>query len=56
MINEGRMKRSKLERESGVSKSSLAASLKNLERKKIIEVDRTYASHYVRFTEWFNGL
>jgi len=56
MDNDGRIKRSKLERTSEISKSSLAASLKNLERKKILEVDRTYASHYVKFTEWFNGL
>ncbi len=54
--SQGGMKRSHLERKTGISKSSLAATLKNLERKKIIEVDRTFASHYVKFTEWFNGL
>jgi uncharacterized membrane protein len=54
--NNGEMKRSKLEKTSGISKSSLAASLKNLEKKKIIEVDKTYKSHYVKLTKWFNEL
>lgn len=56
MDNGGAMKRSVMERKLDIAKSSLAASLKNLERKNILEVDRTSASHYVRFTEWFNEL
>ena len=54
--NNGGIKRSKLERLSGISKSSLAASLKNLERKKIIQLDKTYKSHYVRLTKWFDEM
>lgn len=54
--NGGEMKRSRLERKLDIAKSSLAATLKNLERKNILEVDRTSASHYVRFTKWFDEL
>ncbi len=54
--NKGEIKRSKLERKSDIPKSSLASALKNLERKKIVELDRTYKSHYVKFTKWFNEL
>lgn len=56
MENKGEIKRSVLEGRSGISKSSLSASLQNLERKKIVEVDRTFYSHHVRFTRWFNEL
>lgn len=54
--NGGGMKRSKVEKTTGISKSSLAAALKNLERKKIIELDKTYTTHYIRLTKWFNEL
>jgi uncharacterized membrane protein len=50
------MKRSKLEKITKIAKSSLSSSLKNLERKNIIEIDKTYTSHYIRFTKWFNDL
>ncbi len=56
MENDGEMKRSIAERKLEIAKSSLAVSLKNLERKNIIKVDRTSASHYLRFTSWFNEL
>ncbi len=56
MESGGEMRRSLMERKLDIAKSSLAVSLKNLERKNIVEVDRTSASHYVRFTEWFNEL
>jgi len=52
----GGMKRSRLEKKSGIAKSSLASALKNLEKKNIIEVDKTYRSHYVKFTKWFDEL
>ncbi|OGI14995.1 hypothetical protein A3K63_03150 [Candidatus Micrarchaeota archaeon RBG_16_49_10] len=52
----GQMKRSKLERESQISKSSLAAALKNLERKKIVELDKTYKTHSVKLTRWFDEM
>ena len=54
MENKGEMKRSRLEKVTGIGKSSIALSLRNLERRNIIEVDRTFASHYVKFTRWFN--
>ncbi|MBN1385588.1 hypothetical protein JW968_01265 [Candidatus Woesearchaeota archaeon] len=56
MQNNGEIKRNKLERISGYAKSSLASCLNSLERKKIIEIDKTSAVHYVRLTEWFKGL
>jgi len=54
--NKGIMKRSKVEKSTGISKSSLAVSLKNLEKKKILIIDKTYPVHSVKLTEWFNGL
>jgi len=56
MENKGEMKRNKLEKSSKLAKSSLANTLNNLERKKIIEIDKTYTTHYVKFTRWFNEL
>ncbi|MEM5793102.1 MAG: hypothetical protein QXY45_01950 [Candidatus Aenigmatarchaeota archaeon] len=52
--NGGEIKRSRLEKISGIPKSSLAISLKNLEKKNIIQLDKTYKSHYVKVTEWFD--
>jgi uncharacterized membrane protein len=54
--SEGHMKRSKLEKKSGISKSSLAAALKNLEKKNIVELDKTYKTHRIKLTEWFDEL
>lgn len=54
--NEGGMKRNDLEKIASISKSSLALTLNNLERKNIIEVDRTNSTHYVEVTEWFKNL
>lgn len=57
MINHGsNVKRSVLEKESQIAKSSLAGALKNLEKKNIIVLDKTYKSHFIKFTEWFDGL
>ncbi len=52
----GHVKRNLLERESGLSKSSLASSLKNLEKKNIAIVDRTFFVHYVALSQWFKDL
>jgi|GEM_PF-1595998 len=52
----GGMKRSELERTASISKSSLALALNNLERKNIVDVDRTNTTHFVEVTEWFKGL
>jgi len=52
----GEMKRNLLERKSGLAKSSLASCLNMLERKNIVEVDKTSVVHFVRFTEWFKEL
>lgn len=54
--NKGVIRRSELEKKSGISKSSLAAALKNLEKKKILVVDKTYPAHSIKLTEWFNEL
>ncbi|MBU0530479.1 MAG: hypothetical protein KKC05_02295 [Nanoarchaeota archaeon] len=54
--NKGVIRRSKLEKESEISKSSLAVCLRNLEKKNIVEVDKRYPTHSVKLTEWFNEL
>lgn len=50
------IQRNKLERESGMPKSSLAAAIQNLEKKNVVTVDRSYSTHYVELTEWFKSL
>ncbi|MFH0860632.1 MAG: hypothetical protein V1921_05480 [Candidatus Altiarchaeota archaeon] len=50
------LKRSELERKSGIAKSSLASALYNLEQKNILGVDKTEEMHYVELTEWFKSL
>ena len=52
----GHIKRNALERESELSKSSLASVLKNLERKKLLEIDRTFFVHHVSLSDWFRNL
>ncbi len=56
MANKGSIKRNKLEKMSKLAKSSLANTLNNLEKKKIIEIDKTYTTHFIKFTRWFNEL
>ncbi len=56
MENKSGIKRSILERKTKMAKSSLANTLNMLERKKIIEIDKTSASHYIKFTRWFDEL
>lgn len=54
--NKGEMKRNILEKNSKLAKSSLANTLNNLERKKIIEIDKTFTTHFIKFTRWFDEL
>ena len=54
--HQGHMKRNALEKETELSRSSLASSLHNLEKKKILSIDRTFHTHYITLTQWFKGL
>jgi uncharacterized membrane protein len=54
--NNGHIKRNKLEKESSMPKSSLASTLKNLEKKNIVEIDRSFHVHYITLTKWFKEL
>ncbi len=57
LLNHGNgMKRNELERKSEISKSSLASSLYNLDRKKIIEIDKSQTVHFVKLRKWFHEL
>lgn len=56
LAHNGHMKRNMLEHETQLSKSSLASTLKNLERKNIVTIDRTFFVHYIGFTPWFKEL
>ncbi len=49
----GRSKRNELERKTGISKSSLAMAINRLEKRKIIEIDRTSTTHFVKLSEYF---
>ncbi|MEW6328580.1 MAG: hypothetical protein AB1468_00535 [Candidatus Micrarchaeota archaeon] len=52
----GEMRRSELERKSGIAKSSLALSLDRLEEKGILKIDKQTTTHRVSLTEWFRSL
>lgn len=54
--NNCHIKRNILEKESNLSKSSLASSLNNLEKKNIVQIDRTFKVHYIKFSDWFGDL
>ena len=54
--HKGEIKRNNLEKESKLAKSSLANTLNNLERKNIVEINKDYTTHFVKFTRWFNEL
>lgn len=51
--NGGKSARNILERKSGISKSSLSMAIRRLERRKILEVDRTSTTHFVKLAEYF---
>ncbi len=52
----GEMRRSELERKSGIAKSSLALSLDRLEQKGILKIGKETTTHRVSLTEWFRSL
>lgn len=54
--NNGHIKRNKLEKSTNLPKSSLASSLKNLEKKNIVTIDRNFQVHYITLSEWFKEL
>lgn len=54
--HEGKMLRNDLEKISGIPKSSLSVAINNLERKNIIQVDKSEWTHEVELTEWFKSL
>jgi len=54
--NNNSAKRSLIERQSRIAKSSLASTLYQLENKNLIEVDRENTTHFVRLTSWFTHL
>ncbi len=49
----GKSRRNELERETGISKSSLAMALNRLEKREVIEIDRTSTTHFVKLSERF---
>jgi len=49
----GKSRRNELERKTGISKSSLAMALNRLEKRKIIELDRTSTTHFVKLSDYF---
>jgi uncharacterized membrane protein len=51
--NKGRSRRNLLERKTGISKSSLATALRRLEKRRIIEMDRTSTTHSVKLSDYF---
>ncbi|MFP3949862.1 MAG: helix-turn-helix transcriptional regulator [Candidatus Micrarchaeia archaeon] len=51
--NEGKSRRNLLERKAGISKSSLSMAIRRLERRKIIEIDRSATTHFVKLSEYF---
>jgi len=53
LANAGRSRRNELERKTGISKSSLAMALNRLEKRKIVQMDRTATTHYVKLTDYF---
>ncbi len=50
---DGKSKRNVLERKTNVGKSSLAKAIDRLEKRRIIEIDRTSTTHFVRLSEYF---
>ena len=50
------LRRSLIEKKLEIAKSSLATTLQNLERKKLIVLDKTYTTHIIKLEEWFKKL
>jgi len=53
LANAGKSRRNELERKTGISKSSLAMALNRLEKRKIVQMDRTATTHFVKLTDYF---
>jgi LPXTG-motif cell wall-anchored protein len=49
----GKSRRNELERKTGISKSSLAMAINRLEKRKMLEIDRTSTTHFVRLSDYF---
>lgn len=49
----GRCRRNELEKKTGISKSSLSMALNRLEKRKIVELDRTSTTHSVKLSDFF---
>lgn len=49
----GRARRNEIGRKTGISKSSLTMALNRLEKRKIIELDRTSTTHFVKLGDYF---
>lgn len=56
MKHDGDLLRTEISRGTNLPKSSLSVALKKLEDKKIIEIDKTFTIHRVKFTDWFRSL
>jgi len=50
---DGKSKRNDLEKKTSISKSSLAKAINRLEKRKIIEIDRTSTTHFVKLSDYF---
>jgi hypothetical protein len=53
LANQGKSRRNELERKCGISKSSLSMALNRLEKRKMIEIDRTSTTHFVKLSDAF---
>ncbi len=49
----GRSRRNELERKTGISKSSLAMAINRLEKRKIIGIDRSATTHFIKLSDYF---
>lgn len=50
---EGKSRRNDLERKTSISKSSLAKAINRLEKRRIIEIDRSATTHFVKLADYF---
>lgn len=56
MRHGGEIRRNKLEKLTGISKSSLAGTLTNLESRNVVEIDKSRNVHLVALSGWFSSL
>lgn len=55
IVESGGMRRNELERKSGLAKSSLASTLSQLEKRKLVTVNRETTVHFVKPSDWFKS-